>query len=562
MRKTTFRLLLQYVVALGVESLGPLRPATVEADDIYWVGYQGCAAFESPDPASFFNGDNWYGYLPPCCRAECDPDCRAGCVTDCPDRAIFGSGYDPGCDQDFAQCGYPHTIAFGNWCAAAPTGCPNGISVPGGDATVDSLEMQNESWAFDFGSAGWHCTPSDSELKGSLTVRRLLVGNVDGSDASLTLLNGMVHNTLVTHIASGSASAGTVVLDGPDARWIVDGWIDLGWVGSGRVDVRNGAELTAGAALIGIRDNASGTLAITDGGLVTLQKLDVGYGHESTGGAIGTLRVSSPGSSLRVTDQGMAIGGISSGNAEVRRGGLIVVEHGVVRISGPASVPSSLLVTDPETTMSLGDALYVGTNGGIGQVHVANKGLLDTTDGIVVGEDGNGILLVDRGGSVGCDFAAIGNTSNGEGAVTVSGGRSSLAVSSALRVGYQGQGTLDVIGGASVSDDNCAIGELPGSDGNATVSGRESRWENTSNLTVGGEGIGVLSVSKGGHVSVGTTLEITPNGTVTVASGGTITVGDCSGLLKKRNNAIFVCPGGAFIADGAVNARVVYLTPR
>lgn len=495
MRKITFRLLLQYVVALGVGSLGPLRPATVEAEETSWIGH-GSAFCDPNDPssASFFDCSHWSNNPPCCCdtcstfaEPVCSPECAAGCDGDGEADTVFlGTSHDPDPAQDA-----PRNLYFGAFCSTLGGLCPSTETIiAAGDAYANNIRIEDGAWTFDFGSGSTPGCSLPPPSEGSLAVWRLILAEPIGSSASLNVRNGTLHSTFVVHIAPGPNTSGAVIVEGVNTQWTVDGYVDLGWVGDGLVVVRDGAQMSSGAVYAGIRDGASGALEVTDGGRVTLGDIHVGFGHESTGTASGRLLVSDRDSSLAVTTGWITVGGISTGSAEVRNGGAVLVSLGGVSVSGPQDAPSSLLVSDLGSSLRIAEQLIVASTGGRAALNIAAGGQVSSSQGIL-GDGGTGAHA------------------------------------------------------------------------DAKVIGPRSKWEISDYLRVGSEAdTGNLTVSRNGVVAVGAKLEITPNGTVTVASGGTITVGDCLGLLKKRSNAIFVCPGGTFIADGTVNARVVDLTPR
>lgn len=126
-------------------------------------------------------------------------------------------------------------------------------------------------------------------------------------------------------------------------------------------------------------------------------------------------------------------------------------------------------------------------------------------DNLVVGDSGTGILQITNGGSGGIvtsDEAFVGNTSTGDGTVTVDGTGSDWTSSPQIWVGYDGVGALTISGGASVSDATGNIAFGTASTGTVVVTGSGSSWENDNTLYVSEGGTGYLTVSNGGSVSV------------------------------------------------------------
>jgi T5SS/PEP-CTERM-associated repeat protein len=161
-------------------------------------------------------------------------------------------------------------------------------------------------------------------------------------------------------------------------------------------------------------------------------------------------------------------------------------------------------------------------------------------DELVVGGEGEGTLLIEKGGlvAVGSDDSVyIGDMPGSTGTVTVTGGdvydvnedtglftgsyqeRSQLISEGPIYVGVEGKGTLLIEDGASVESDGGFIGWKSGSTGSSvTVTGQEfyqespdvndnswrsipgSRWINDGQLVVGGAGNGTLLIEDGGYV--------------------------------------------------------------
>ena len=104
---------------------------------------------------------------------------------------------------------------------------------------------------------------------------------------------------------------------------------------------------------------------------------------------------------------------------------------------------------------------------------------------------------------------------------------SAPSTNGALGAGWQGNGSLTIEGGVAVNSQVGYLGYDGNSTGVATVEGAGSKWTNSSNLSVGDSGSGTLTVASGGSVSCGGTLYVgnSGSGTLTVASGGSLSSG-------------------------------------
>ncbi|MFQ6283750.1 autotransporter outer membrane beta-barrel domain-containing protein [Yersinia enterocolitica] len=123
-------------------------------------------------------------------------------------------------------------------------------------------------------------------------------------------------------------------------------------------------------------------------------------------------------------------------------------------------------------------------------------------DNLIVGDIGNGTLLIQNGGIVEAahdSYIAKGGSSVG--VVEVSGTDSRWNNNKDVIVADWGQGTLTISGGGVVNNRNGMIGYEYGSTGFVTVSGTGSQWNNNGELYVGNEGQGTLTISDGGLVT-------------------------------------------------------------
>ena len=325
----------------------------------------------------------------------------------------------------------------------------------------------------------------------------------------------------------------------------------------------NGGALTANRYYIGL--GGAGSVTLTDGASLTAtgvdEKVYVGYFGNSTG----TLNLSDAGTTLTAYDLNIAWTG--NGSATISNGATATLEQdvtlgkngyttGTLTITGAgSSVTSNRLFVGQNGTGTLNilgggsytvvataagySKAHVGwTAGSAGTINISGTGSTLTADFLVNGWNGNGTMTIADGGAatIATDVY-IANGSPSTSALTVTGDGSRLT-SDRLYVGLSGDGSLYVLDGGSVSTtgtNKTYLGNVSGGTGYAEIRGEGSSLS-TGELNIGWNGDGTMlvtddaSVSAVGTVSVGYATGST--GTLTLADGGTMTVGNGSGILQ------------------------------
>lgn len=387
-------------------------PGLTAAEERIWVGEQneGACAPWTLETGSFFDGWNWSEFRFP----------------EANDTAVFGSTFDPQQNGTF-----PHYIHFGDFCKDSKF-CSDPY-IPGQDWSIGDVYVDSDDWTFDLGSGrmgSYDCDiPTHQVL--TFTIARLAIGKDPVVPASLTIRHGRLHNTFVAHVTRDPwpGAAATVVVHGTDARWDVDAYVDLGWVGHGKIIVDEGATMTAGAVYAGIRDGAVGELEIRRSGQVELRHLDVGFGHESSGDAQGILLVTDHGSRLTIEGGVLNIGGMSRGNASIRAGAEVHLVASSARITAPvgAAHRSVVTVSDPNSEWIISDDLTVGVNGDLtvrseGWVAVGSR--LEVAPGGTVAVGPLGVITV---GQCPAQLRDVASVPRGEGVIVVCPGGTLVA---------------------------------------------------------------------------------------------------------------------------------------
>ncbi len=325
--------------------------------------------------------------------------------------------------------------------------------------------------------------------------------------------------TNLTYGYIGNTASGTLTVNGGSHLLSRDAYIGYESAAAGVVDVAGaGSTWTMGYDLdVGVY--GSGTLSITSGGSVSCSSASIG----SFAGSTGLATISGTGSTWHTN-------GLDIGHAG----------NGTLSITGGGSVSSSWS--------------YIGSDyGSTGAATVDGTGSTWTSGGnLYIGDSSSGTLSISNGGAAACNFYSyIGNSSGGNGLVTVSGTGSTWTNSATLYVGNSGSGTLSISDGSAVASKyglSCYVGNGTGSTGMVTVDGAGSTWTNSGSLQVGNSGSGTLSITDGGAVS-------SNSGYIGVVRGGAgdATV-DGTGSTWTNNSFLTVgCSGsGALsIANGA-----------
>ena len=337
------------------------------------------------------------------------------------------------------------------------------------------------------------------------------------------------------------------------------GYLNVGGNGGdiGQVTITGGATVNeAAGGSVGFSTGSQGTLTVSAGGV-----------YENAGLAIASNATSSTGT---VTVNGGTI--ISGGN------GIQVGGQG----TGVMSVTNGTV-----TTQSLGIGVnYNGPNtGGSGTLTVGSGGVvIDTIYGISIGQNASGTLVVNGGSINSAGYTSLGNTPNGPGIATISGG-GSWTNAQAITIGNGGSGTLTVGDGSVTADGITVAGGssgtgllsiqaagtvtdtgtytiIAGSDedvGVVTINGPGAEL-NSNDFVVGNSGTGYASVSGGGTVNAGAlAVGQFGVGSLTVGTGGLInitgTVGNAVGNTAGSSGLLTIDAGGTlqFIAPPATN---------
>ncbi|HZZ86912.1 MAG TPA: hypothetical protein VFE13_01130 [Caulobacteraceae bacterium] len=220
-------------------------------------------------------------------------------------------------------------------------------------------------------------------------------------------------------------------------------------------------------------------------------------------------------------------------------------------------------------------AIWVGGQpGSTGSISISGAGSKLNDDGLVsIGTEGDGVLSITAGGALTDtdtgDGVTLGDRSQVEGAVRVSGKGSKLTACGYLLVGDVGAGMVTVSGGGALSisaahgtnfQQGIDIGVRAGASGKITVTGAGSTITDVGYLTVGNLGSGSLVLTDGAVVKVTSAIGVElgqqtgGSGAVTVSGGaaliataGGISLGNGAGTASS---ALVTGAGSAISSNG------------
>ena len=369
-----------------------------------------------------------------------------------------------------------------------------------------------------------------------------------------------------SHVCLGCllGSTGIITIDGTGSTWTNYFVLDVGYQGSGTLNITNDATVSVGQTTYVARiDGATGNINFGDhGGTLTTRNLfcsptqltgtgtinthslvsDADLIFDATRGQIQTMSFNEPGQNITVNlnatgmvdflgagyqgngsliiRDGIAISswfgylGYSSGSngtATINGGGSVWTNNSKLFVgrlgSGTVNVTNGGAVICNSDVYLGGDSDTVSGGSGIsGVIAVDGKGSTWTTNGnsdeLYIGYGGTGTLRITNAGAVvNNSIVRLGYYSGATGNVTVDGTESTWT-NKGVSIGENGSGTLDVTNGGTVVSNLCSyLGEGFGSTGTATVDGTGSTWTSSSWINVGYSGSGTLNITNGGAVS-------------------------------------------------------------
>ena len=409
--------------------------------------------------------------------------------------------------------------------------------------------------------------------------------NVDGSGlmgagysgvGSMTISQGSNVSSTDGYIGYKSGSTGVITVDGDNSTWTNSGNLYVASYGDGTLNITNGGDVSNNSCYIGRYSHAtphsmglvtvdgvgstlansgelfvgsnefdsdgSGTLNITNAGVVSNKNGYIGYGNDATG----VVTVDGPNSTL-TNSEDLHIGYHGIGTLNITGGGVV-------------SNDFTYIGTGWEEFDPVNFYHYIASPWS-GEVNVDGDGSTCTSNNdLYVGYKGDGTLDITNDGAVSNSTGYIGHFNGSMGEVAVDGANSIWTNNNDLYVGYSGAGTLNITNAATVSNSTGYIGYGSHSSGVVTVDGAGSTWTNSGELFIGVDGYhdyssGTLNITNGGTVSNSTGhigFENESTGTCVVTVDGTNSTWTNDGNLYisyQGNNTLNITNGGTVSND-------------
>lgn len=331
----------------------------------------------------------------------------------------------------------------------------------------------------------------------------LLLGR-GGGHGKLTIANGgELANSSLSFIGDTAGTSGEVTVRGANTRWFSGDDVVVGNLGTGTLDVLDGAYAKSADLFVGANIGSAGRMLVSGAGSTVdvVGRLFVGLADE------GELDITD-GGKMNVTGDGV-LGSQAAGDAIVTVAGT----DALLDITGPLVIGNAgkgvLTVADGGQVESAAGTLGALATGH-GDVFVRGTGSRwDNAGDLLVGDAGVGALTIEDGGEVLNLAAALGNKVGGHGDVRVHGAGATWTNRHSLVIGERGTGSLRIEDGAKVTNQGVGIvGGNAGTFGDVALAGAGSQWSATGDLFVGNAGRGTLDVTAGSLLDVGGELRV------------------------------------------------------
>lgn len=273
------------------------------------------------------------------------------------------------------------------------------------------------------------------------------LGVGEGGLGTLSVLGTLV--TQQTILGESLVGNGSATIDGLAGLWLALGPVVIGDGGTAELNVINGGKLIANDSLLSaVQPGSSATILIRDPGSIALVTggVVIGGDQDFAGGSV-LVSLDNDGL-LRVTP-----------DLTVRVGGTLDivqsrVETPAIEIDGGdaiVNVAGTLVVSEVGSINLPG--IFVGLDGGTGQIAISNGGTLTSSQGVVAGDAASAGEMVVEGAGSNAQFSgalSIGSPSqplerNGRRGRVAVADQAMLKVNSSLLVGQRGE--IDLFGG-------------------------------------------------------------------------------------------------------------------
>ncbi|HLA83410.1 MAG TPA: hypothetical protein VJL29_01335, partial [Thermoguttaceae bacterium] len=335
-------------------------------------------------------------------------------------------------------------------------------------------------------------------------------------------------------------SEGDVVPDPEVTPWDSSTTGEVGQNGYGSLRINEGSHLDSSYGILGHSNAATGEVTVTGAG----SKWENTYGIYVGSFGNGTLAIADGG--LVTVGTNIAVGehGNSSSEMVVFGGGRVVIA-GSLEGGRYETSQGRITVNGSGSTIEVGYVILGGHDSSSGTLRVENDGLVDVATDVILGEAATGQALILSGADVTVNGTTkMGNQAGSRGELTVDGPGSTWT-NAYLYVGYSGSGTVAVTNGGMLSTSYCYLGDQPGGAGTMTVNGANSTWSLAGDLWIGQSGGSATVTVADGGVATTARLHVV-RGTLTVGQGGSLRV--------TGGDNVDVADEGRIVMDGGTLA--------
>jgi len=362
------------------------------------------------------------------------------------------------------------------------------LSTAGGDGTL----MINNNSTATIASVLRIWNPGVVWVEGGATLKAGYLDRVGGTFVtaaqSTVMLNGMSMASWSNPTFQGDFAIGTIhegagvtgtINVGAGQSITVVGDMDVGYDGSGTLNLSGGGDASCATAYLGRQT-----------------------------GSQGTVTVMNEGSALQMSGD-LVVGAAGAGNLSLSAGGDVHNTH--------ATVGRDVSVT--------------------GMVDISGNGSRWSmpSGGLQLGYYGTGILNIIGGGGLETAWANLGRKTGAIGVATIEGAGSFWTATGTFHVGYEGTGQVFVRDHGALNTTDGNIGRHQGTVGVE----QNGTWTDSGSLYVGGSNsgpgtYGYMTIKTGGTVDVGQTVKIWGPGTVDLQDGTLIadTLEDAGGTFQ------------------------------
>ncbi len=226
--------------------------------------------------------------------------------------------------------------------------------------------------------------------------------------AAVLLLNGGSLDNVMGVVGASAGSTGEVTLKGLDAAWANSATLTVGAGGTGTLTILEGNTVSSTDGIVGMAVGAVGTVVV-DGKLGLVSSNWTNSGNLTVGeSGTGTLLVTNGGMVFNV-DASLGVNAGSTGTATVDGAGSTWTSTGDLYVGDAGH--GTLTVSNGGTVVS--DGVHIaGAAGSVGHVMVTGAGSsLTGVTGIKVGESGTGTLAISAGGQLTSNGGMVGFSS-------------------------------------------------------------------------------------------------------------------------------------------------------